>query len=919
MAPTPLDSLYEAALIGTLPSSNEQIVPYAHGLTGVDLHVNDITTRGLWASIAGLGVIVLTVRLIRLWNHSFRLAVTIPSTREQHRYWARDSPLWSNIKKHLLQAPLIRSRHNKEIQLSSAISVGTPPSRLHTLLLGALVISNVVYCSLLDYGKMPKAALIAELRGRSGHLAVINMLALVLFARNNPLIPILTVSFDTFNLFYRWIGRIIILESVVYVIAWWVNNTNAVGYDGIMEVLMNDGFAQCGLAAISAMLVILFHSPSAIRHAFYETFLHTHQFLAIVALGAVAGHIQIHHLPQKPIIYTIVGIWASERFLRIVRLAYYNVSFRGLSKMHVEALDGGACRVTFDVRRPFVTPPGRHIYAYIPSISLWMSHPFSVAIATHFPTPSVFGNTGNCSEDMSKVPIHSVSCIIAARTGMTGKLYNRARTSPNGVYTCRAFIEGPYGSAELLDSYGTVLLIAGGVGITNQLSHMHHLIQGWAAGTNATQRLVLLWSVRSLEQLRWARPWLEQLSRMERDGRELQIVTHVTQLRKVEPAMESEEMQIRSGRAPIAKLVETQFEERIGAMTIGVCGPGALADDLETLVRDTKDGTELLSGSKSPVCSLYQLPHETNRARMPKRQLTTAYMSFSWSIGLLALISLRLVSAACFLPNSTNRNTPEKDRYRPSGAGSLVDDFQMCCRLVGVDSPDVPRKDGLCTSGSNVWRESCTDPTWASPSCVKLCVNGTDANGLQMKDNDEIITPCPDESYCCGSDNTACCNRGDGVWIRDGLPTKINPNSTQKASDAASTTAAAAISGVGAATTAPAPPDDTSPVSRSRGLAGGAIAGMVIGCLLGVAILGLAFWYLAKRKRQQCNTGDKIPLDDGAYGTEKEKGKARYSVGELHGCARPIHEMHASTPPMPELDASERRELAGSLPSREME
>ncbi|KAL8744538.1 MAG: hypothetical protein Q9184_007988 [Pyrenodesmia sp. 2 TL-2023] len=597
MAPAPLDSLYEAALNDTLPSSNEEIVPYAHGLTGVDLHVNDITTRGLWASIAGLAVIVLTVRLLGFWHQYFRLAVTIPSTREQHRYWARGSPLWSKIKKTLLQAPLIHSRHNKEIQLSSAISVGTLPSRLHTLLLGALVASNVVYCALLDYEKMPKAALIAELRGRSGHLAVINMLALILFAaRNNPLIPILTVSFDTFNLFHRWIGRIIVLESLVHVIAWWVNNENAVGYDGIMEVLMHDGFAQCGLAAISAMLFMLVHSPSAIRHAFYETFLHAHQFLAIVALGAVAGHIQIHHLPQKPIIYTIIGIWASERILRILRLIYYNVSFRGLSKVHIEALDGGACRVTFDVRRPFFTPPGRHIYAYIPSVSLWMSHPFSVAIASNnefpckftpknSPTPSVFGNTRNCSKDISKVPIHSVSCIMAARSGMTRKLYNRARSSPRGVYTCRAFIEGPYGSAEPLDSYGTVLLIAGGVGITNQLSHMHHLIQGWAAGTNATQKLVLVWSVRSLEQLQWARPWLEQLSRMERDGRELQIVTYVTQLRGVEPVNESQEMQIRSGRAPIPKLVEVEFEERIGAMTIGVCGPGALADDVRKAAR----------------------------------------------------------------------------------------------------------------------------------------------------------------------------------------------------------------------------------------------------------------------------------------------------------------------------------------------
>lgn len=523
--------------------------------------------------------------------------MTIPLTRKQHRYWARDFSFWSRIKKHLLQAPLLKSRHNKEIQLSSAISVGTLPSRLHTLLLGALVISNVVYCTILDYHGQSKAALIAELRGRSGHLALINMLVLVLFAaRNNPLIPILTVSFDTFNLFHRWIGRVVVVESVVHVIAWYVNNHNAVGNKGIMEVFMADRFVQFGLASTIAMLVIVVQSPAAIRHAFYETFLHMHQILAIVAFGATAAHIQLHHLPQKPIIYTIIGIWASERILRLLRLIYYNISYRGVTRVRAEALNGGACRVTFDVRRPFVTAPGRHIYAYIPSISFWMSHPFSVAMVSNKNLPSGFTSTPSASpsilenlEDASKhagtVPTYSVSCLMAARTGMTRKLYNRARSCPNGVYTCCAFIEGPYGAAESLDSYGTALLFAGGVGITNQLSHMHHLIEGWAAGTNATQKLVLVWSVRSLEQLQWARPWLEQLSRADRHGRELEIVAYVTKLRDADQSMKSNELQICPGRADIDKIVGNQFEERVGAMSIGVCGPGALADDVRKAAR----------------------------------------------------------------------------------------------------------------------------------------------------------------------------------------------------------------------------------------------------------------------------------------------------------------------------------------------
>ena len=548
-------------------------------------------------SVAALAAIVLIVRLAQSLYRRFRLIVTIPLTKKQHQYWARDSSFWARIKKHLLQAPLLHRRHNKEIQLSSAISVGTLPSRLHSLLLGTVLISNIIYCALLDYHGQSRAALIAELRGRSGHLAVINMLILILFAaRNNPLIPILSVSFDTFNLFHRWIGRIIVLESIVHMIAWFVNNERAIGYHGIMDVIMTDAFVQCGLASATALLIIVIQSPGAIRHAFYEVFLVTHQLLAVVILGATAAHIKLENLPQKPIIYTIIGIWASERAMRILRMVYYNISYRGMTKVRVEALKGGACRVTFDIRRPFVTVPGRHIFAYIPSISFWMSHPFSVAMVSNkepmleftpgpSPSPSILNGVEKVSKHAAAEPMYSVSCIMAARTGMTLKLYNKAVSSPDGVYTCRAFIEGPYGATDPLDSYGTVMLFAGGVGITNQISHMRHLVQGWAAGTNATQKLILVWSVRSLDQLQWARPWLEELSRLDRGERELEIITHVTGLRSVEESIKSKAMEIRPGRANVDKLVEYQFEERIGAMNIGVCGPGALADDVRKAAR----------------------------------------------------------------------------------------------------------------------------------------------------------------------------------------------------------------------------------------------------------------------------------------------------------------------------------------------
>ncbi|KAL9037450.1 MAG: hypothetical protein Q9180_003707, partial [Flavoplaca navasiana] len=86
-------------------------------------------------------------------------------------------------------------------------------------------------------------------------------------------------------------------------------------------------------------------------------------------------------------------------------------------------------------------------------------------------------------------------------------------------------------------------------------------------------------------------------------------------------------------------------------------------------------------------------------------------------------------SANCFLPNGTDRNTILWDShgidYQPSGYGSPADDFQMCCATNNRETPDLPRKDGLCNDPIGIWRESCTDPTWKSPSCVKLCIDGT--------------------------------------------------------------------------------------------------------------------------------------------------------------------------------------------------
>lgn len=53
------------------------------------------------------------------------------------------------------------------------------------------------------------------------------------------------------------------------------------------------------------------------------------------------------------------------------------------------------------------------------------------------------------------------------------------------------------GKVDSLGSYGTVVLIAGGIGITHPVPFIKDLVEGYANGTIATRRVVLVWVVQS--------------------------------------------------------------------------------------------------------------------------------------------------------------------------------------------------------------------------------------------------------------------------------------------------------------------------------------------------------------------------------------------------------------------------------------
>jgi len=311
-------------------------------------------------------------------------------------------------------------------------------------------------------------------------------------------------------------------------------------------------------------------------------FLHLHIALVITALIGIWIHID--GLPSRRYLEYVLIAWALERFVRLATLIYRNLG-HGNTKATLEALPGSATRVTLQLARPFRFRPGQHVYLTIPTLGLWTSHPFSVAWCD---------SSSSASDDTEKglppspfAPITTtVSLIVRSRDGFTSKIHNKALQSPSATVPLNAFVEGPYTSTQSLSSYGTVLLIGGGVGITHILPFIPHLIDGFTNGTVACRRLSLAWVIQSPEHLEWIRPHMTSILGMDRRRDILRISLFITRPRSTkEIKSPSETVRMFPGRPNIETVVGQEAEQAVGAMGVMVCGPGGLGDEVRGAVR----------------------------------------------------------------------------------------------------------------------------------------------------------------------------------------------------------------------------------------------------------------------------------------------------------------------------------------------
>lgn len=597
----------------------------------------------LWWFLGILGMIILAIRIMEILWAKLRQVSAMSVPRDKQSYWKFSQWSWMpSAKKHLIYAPLWNKRHNREFRFSSAVNVGTLPSRLHLVILAVYLLSNIAYMFVLDYHPTNKWAIYAELRGRSGVLALVNMIPLIIFAgRNNPLISLLKISFDTYNLLHRWMGRIVVIETVVHVVMWYIPAAADGGFKNVVKAGSNK-FILSGAIGCGVLLLMFVLSVSPLRHAFYETFLNLHILFALITFVCTWMHCAWGSggagLPQLPWIMAVCSLWFFDRLFRFCRLAYVNWSDKGFSQAELLAVACEATQVVVRVPRYVAVKPGSHAYLRFRGVRSWESHPFSIANVDYVsaaPTLPMSEKEPLSSIDKSNT-YTMMSFVIGAHTGLTRKIYDVARreaeaaearlgirlaardanikqaTSQNRQYVgpseselreqareeskvrISAAVEGPYAGHHNLDSYGHLVLFAGSTGITHQISYIRHLLEGYDAGTVATRRITLVWTMRELESLEWIRPFMDYILRIPSRRDVLRIQVFVTRPKNPRDVVSnSASLLMYPGRPNIRLLLDKEVREQVGAMAVTVCGPGGYADDVRSAVR-AMQGTNVI-------------------------------------------------------------------------------------------------------------------------------------------------------------------------------------------------------------------------------------------------------------------------------------------------------------------------------------
>lgn len=348
-----------------------------------------------------------------------------------------------------------------------------------------------LYWASIRYGSPPLAI-------RSGMIGVAMTPWIVATAMKANILSLITgIAPDRLNVFHRWAAYLCLFMSLVHMIPFFIQ---PVWEDGGMTVFYKlfpagSGIIYgSGIAAFVPLCVLCVHSLPVLRRHLYELFSIVHIPVGYIYIGVLFWHTKNFlmswaYLECSVVILVICNIW---RFCNLNWTKPWRYAFMIGDEAAIQIMTENTIKITIPTQMKWA--PGQYVYLRMPGISLLENHPFTI--------------TSLCSEDFpSEYGEQYRDCVLVFRPygGFTKKVLETA-IEKGPFHTYRAFLDGPYGGMRRdLAAFDTVILIAGGSGITSLMSQLLNLIKRMRDGKAITKKIVVVWALKRLEAMDWFR------------------------------------------------------------------------------------------------------------------------------------------------------------------------------------------------------------------------------------------------------------------------------------------------------------------------------------------------------------------------------------------------------------------------------
>ncbi|OCB87147.1 hypothetical protein A7U60_g5661 [Sanghuangporus baumii] len=436
---------------------------------------------------------------------------------------------------------------------------------------------------------------------RLGYIAISQIpVVIALGTKNNVIGMLLGIGYEKLNFLHRLVGLVVFITANVHATVYIISFVSTQNFEALQAP-----FIQAGQAGLIGVTLLFLAASGGIRTNAYTVFLILH----IVGTVIFFVGIWYHQAVCSKYVLLAVGIYGFDHLFRIVKTRFATARLTAVPELgltHVEVPSVGAG-----------WRAGQHVRLRVLSGSMgWFgwttAHPFTIASAAE--------------SDKGMV----LMCKKAG--GWTRKLYTAASQSGTGgiengynmqsTREMKVIVEGPYGGTGhvVMSSYSSVLLVAGGSGITFGLGAAEELIQDILNGRSSVKFIELVWSTQERGSLAPMIPSFSTLFGLVANvpGVVLRITVHYTRAEKPDTdggkaraavdahlATLAPNLSLQPGRPPlqriansIARLTASVPDAR--GLAVGVCGPAGLALEtakavkaVDSTLRNSCGGVEL--------------------------------------------------------------------------------------------------------------------------------------------------------------------------------------------------------------------------------------------------------------------------------------------------------------------------------------